>query len=180
MRPDITFRQKYIGCIIISLLFMCIFSILTLKAQTPTNFSGNWEFDKAKSDAGFVESTYDGTVVRHITQNASAIKFSDTYIHPDRPNFKTSDDSYTLDGKVKVEKHSVGTSKKSAKWSQDKKILTITNLDTQKLKGVLQDFLVVDSLKLSDDKLTLTIVQYSNNPVTRETTTNKVYNKKLK
>jgi hypothetical protein len=153
---------------------------MNLKAQTPTNFSGNWEFDKAKSDSGFVESKYDGTVVRHITQNSSTIKFSDTYIHPDNPDFNTASESYSLDGKEKIEKHGVGTSKKSAKWSQDKKILTITNLDTQTLKGVLQDFLVVDSLNLSDTQLTLTIVRYSKNPVTGETTTNKVYNKKKK
>jgi hypothetical protein len=180
MRPNRLFKQKYIGIVNISFIFMCIFSSITVKAQTPADFSGKWEFDKTKSDPGFVESKYDGIVIRQITQNSTTIKFSDTYIHPDRPDFKTAAESYTLDGKEKIEKHSVGTSKKSAKWSQDKKILVITNFDTQTLKGVSKDFLVVDSLKLSDNKFILTVVRYSKNPVTGETTTNKVYNKKLK
>jgi hypothetical protein len=153
---------------------------MNLKAQTPTNFSGKWEFDKTKSSPGFVESNYDGTVIMQIIQNSSTIKFYDTYIHPDRSDFKTSADSYTLDGKEKIEKSDIGTTKKSTKWSLDKKVLTITNFDTQPLDGVAQDFLLVDSLKLSDNKLTLTIVRYSKNPVTGETTTNKVYNKKKK
>ncbi|RPI06006.1 MAG: hypothetical protein EHM64_04560 [Ignavibacteriae bacterium] len=90
---------------------MLILSSINLNAQTPTNFSGKWEFDKTKSSPGFVESNYDGTVVRQITQNASTLKYFDTYIHPDRPDFKTTTDSYTLNGKEKIEKHSVGTSK---------------------------------------------------------------------
>jgi hypothetical protein len=178
MRPNRPFKQTHIALINLPILFMCIFSSITLQAQTPANFSGTWEFDKTKSDPGFVESKYDGSVVRHITQNSSSIKYSDTYIHPDRPDFNTASESYNLDGKEKIEKHSVGTSKKFTKWSQNKKILIITNLDTQKLKGVPKDFLVVDSLKLSDDTLTLTVVRYSKNPVTGETTTSKVYNKK--
>jgi len=178
MRPNRLFAQKHIGIITVSTMFMLHFSSMNVHAQTPTNFSGNWEFDKAKSDAGFVESTYEGTVVRHMSQNAATIKYSDTYIHPDRPDFNTASETYSLDGKEKVEKHSVGTSKKSAKWSQDKKVLIITNLDTQKLKGVPKDFLVVDSLKLSENKLTLTIIEYSKNPVRGETTARKVYSKK--
>jgi hypothetical protein len=72
----------------------------------------------------------------------------------------------------------MGTIKKSAKWTPDKKILIITYFNTQTLKGVSKDFLVVDSLKLSDNKQILTIVEYSKNPVTGETTTQKIYNKK--
>jgi len=178
MKPNRLFTQKYIGIVTVSIMIMLIFSGMNVQAQTPTNFSGNWEFDKAKSDSGFVESKYDGTVTRQVIQNSSVIKYNSTYIHPGRQDFHTAFESYTLDGKEKVEKHSVGTSKKSAAWSQDKKILTITNLDVQKVKGVLQNFLVVDSLKLSEDKQILTIVGYSKNPVRGETTAKKFYSKK--
>ena len=178
MKPNLHFTQKHIGSISVSFLFICIFSSLILKAQTPTNFSGKWEFNKTNSSPDFVESKYDGTVTRHIIQNSSVIKYNSTYIYPGRQDFSTAYESYTLDGKEKHEKYSMGTIKKSAKWTPDKKILIITYFNTQTLKGVSRDLLVVDSLKLSENKLTLTIVEYSKNPVTGETTAQKVYNKK--
>jgi hypothetical protein len=178
MKPNRFFRQDNNAIIIVSLIIMCIFSSITLKAQTPTNFSGKWEFDKTKSGPDFVESKYDGTVTRHVIQNSSVIKYNSAYIYPGRQDFHTAYESYTLDGKEKFEKYSMGTIKKSAKWTPDKKILIITYFNTQTLKGVSKDFLVVDSLKLSDNKQILTIVEYSKNPVTGETTTQKIYNKK--
>jgi hypothetical protein len=178
MEPNRLFRQNNIGSIIVSLLFMCFFSNITLKGQTPTNFSGKWEFDKTKSGPDFVESKYDGTVIRQVIQNSSVIKYKDTYIHPGRTDFSTAFESYTLDGKEKFEKYSMGTIKKSAKWTPDKKILIITYFNTQTIKGVSRDLLVVDSLKLSENKQIFTIVEYSKNPVTGETTAQKVYNKK--
>ncbi len=45
-------------------------------------------------------------------------------------------DIYKLYGKEQVTKHDVGTNKNSAKWSTDKKALTISNLDIQSLNGV--------------------------------------------
>lgn len=171
MRPKQFF--KHVPFILILLLLS-----INIKAQSPTNFSGKWQFDKAKSIIDKLEPDYDGTIVLVVTQNPTTISFSEIYTHPDRPEWKTAADSYKLDGKEQIKKSDIGTSKSSAKWSEDKKVLTITNLDTQKLKGVLQDFLIVDTYNLSDDGKTLTIERYRKNPVTGETKAKKVYLKK--
>jgi hypothetical protein len=157
---------------------MFLLSSIALKAQNPTNFSGKWEFDKTNSIPDQIEPNYEGTIIMEIMQDASTITFGETYIHPDRADWKTATESYKLDGKEHITKSNVGTNKNSAKWSQDKKVLTITNLDKQELKGVLQDFLVADSYSLSDDGKILTIERYRNNPVTGETNAKKIYLKK--
>jgi hypothetical protein len=178
MRPKRLFRQEQIAIINVSLSVIFLLSTMTLKAQTPTNFSGKWEFDKTKSKLSKIDISYDGTVILEITQNSTTITFGEIYIQPGSENWKTSTDSYTLDGKEQIKKDDLGTTKKSTKWSQDKKILTITNIETQTVEGVSNDYLVVDTHKLSDDGQTLTIESYSKNTVIGETTSKKVYHKK--
>jgi hypothetical protein len=161
----------------LSLILVFILSTLALKAQTPTNYSGKWQFDKAKSTPDKIEPDYDGTIILIITQNSTTITSSEIYKHPERSDWETAKDLYQLNGKEQVRKSSVGTNKRLAKWSEDKKVLSITNLDTQTLKGVLQDFLVIDTYKLSEDGKILTIERYRKNPVNGETNAQKVYNK---
>jgi hypothetical protein len=178
MRTKRLFRQTHIKIMKGLFTLMIFLSALTLKAQTPTNFSGKWQFDKLNSIPDQIEPDYDGTIIMEITQNATTISFDEIYIHTGRDDWKTATETYKLDGKEQITNSSIGTNKKSAKWSPDKKVLTITNLDKQKLKGVLQDFLVTDTYQLSDDGKTLTIERYRNNPVTGETNAKKVYLKK--
>ena len=177
MKPHRSYEERH--AVIINLLFVLLFlvSTTTVQSQTPTNFSGKWEFDTTRSSSGMLETTYGGTVILQINQNPSSISFSEIWKKKGNSDYKTSADAYNLDGKEKIRKSDIGTSKKSAKWSQDKKILTITNLDTQKLKGVLQDFLVVDTYTLSDGGRTLTMERSSKNPVQGEKTAKKVYSK---
>jgi hypothetical protein len=156
----------------------CFISTATLYSQTPANFSGQWLYEKARSSPDTLEPKFDGTVILQIAQNASSIAFSEIYKQAGSPDFKTAADTYSLDGKEKIRKGNMGTSKKSAKWSQDKKVLTITNLETQTLEGVTQDFLRVESLKLSDDGRTLMLERYDKNPVTGEGRVKKLYSKK--
>ncbi len=146
-------------------------------AQTPTNFAGKWKFDKTKSSLDLIESTYDGTVILKVTQNASTIAFTEVWQKPGNADFETAADSYKLDGKERTTKSSVGTTKTTAKWSPDKKVLTITNIDIQVVKGVSQEFYVADTYTLSDDGLTLTVDRASRNPVTGKTSAKKVYRK---
>ena len=113
-----------------------------------------------------------------ITQSASTIAFSEVYKKQGSADFKTAPDTYSLDGKEKVKKDETGISRKSTKWSQDKKVLTITNHDTPSLEGVAQDFLIVDSYKLSDDGRTLMLERYYKNPVYGEARVKKLYSKK--
>jgi hypothetical protein len=146
-----------------------------LNAQSPVNFSGKWQYDKANSDKDKFDSDYDGTIILEINQNNDSISFSETYIYPDRPEWKTSADTYKFDGKEEITKSSVGTSKKSAKWSPDKKLLTITNVDTQTVKGVLQEFIIIDTYSLSADRKTLHLERYRKNYVTGETKSKKLF-----
>jgi hypothetical protein len=161
-----------------SFIIYFMMNAMFINAQTPTDFSGNWLFDKSISSPEMLESTYPGTVVLKIEQNAGTISFSDTWSNPGSDDWTTAVESYNLDGKEKITKHEVGTNKNSAKWSKDKKLLTITNLDTQKLKGVMQDFLVVDTYSLSENGQTLTIERYSKNPVKGEGNGKKIYHRK--
>lgn len=169
-------RNNLIRTLALAVLFSLVTSLVG--AQTPTSYSGKWEFDKAKSKLFKPDVSFDGTVIMKIVQTSTTITFGETYIQPGSPDWSTSTDSYNLDGKEYIKKDDIGTSKKSAKWSQDKKILLITNSDTQTLNGVPSDFLMADSYKLSDDGLTLTIERYRKNKVTGETTSKLVYHKK--
>ena len=178
MKTNEPFRENRMASINALLILLFLLTALIPKAQTPTNFSGKWEYDKAQSSSGTVESNYDGSVIRQITQNPTKITYGDIYIRPGSTEWKTSTVTYDLNGKEKITKHDVGTNKCIAKWSADKKVITITNTDTQSLKGVLQDFLVVDSFKLSENGKTLTIERYSKNSVTGETKAKIVYHKK--
>jgi hypothetical protein len=162
----------------VSLLLLVLLSSAALRAQTPTNYSGRWEFDKTKSSPGTVHANYPGTVTRHITQNASVLTYRDIYVQPGSKDWKTADESYKLDGKEQIKKDGTTTRKKSAQWSQDKKSLTLTYAETYIERGVAKELLVAESYKLSDDGKTLTIDTFSKNQVTGETKTNSVYSKK--
>jgi hypothetical protein len=149
-----------------------------IAAQTPSNFSGKWVFDKEKSSPGLLESGFDGTVTRQITQNSTTLSYADIYVRKGSDDWKTSEEPFNLDGKETIKKGSFSTIKKSAKWSEDKKSLTLTYIDTQVAKGVSEDFLTAESYKLTDGGLTLLIETYSKNPVKGESKTQKIYHKK--
>lgn len=178
MKTKQLFRQGHLITMNLPIILIFLLTTVVLNAQNPTNFSGRWQFDKLKSIPDQIEPDYEGTIIMEITQDASTITFGETFIHPDRPDWKTATETYRLDGKEQVTKSGVGTNKNSAKWSPDKKILIITNLDRQESKGVMQDFLVTDSYQLSDDGKVLTIERYRKNPVTGETNAKKIYQKK--
>ncbi|MHC1704516.1 MAG: hypothetical protein AB9846_11460 [Tenuifilaceae bacterium] len=178
MKHNQLFRYGFIEIIRVSIIFVFLLTSITLYAQTPTNYSGKWEFDKTNSILDRVEPNYEGTIILEITQNATTITFIEVYKQPGSPDFKSAPESYKLDGKEQIKTSDIGTNKNSAKWSADKRVLTITNTDTQTLDGALKDFIVIDNYKLSDDKKTLTIERYRKNPVTGETKSKKVYVKK--
>jgi hypothetical protein len=179
----INMKKKHFCCtsqssiLSVLIIFMFFTSAVILKAQTQPDFSGKWIFDKTQSSAGLVESGYEGAVVRKIIQNPTTITFSDVYLHPDRDEWETATDSYNLDGQEQIIKRSIGTTKKTAAWSEDKKILTLTNFDSQTHGGVTNEYLVKDSYSLSENGLVLTVERYSKNPVAGDTTAKKVYNK---
>jgi len=178
MRPNRIFKQGRIVAINVSLIAILLLSSMALNTQKPVNFSGSWQFNRAKSDLDKLDSGYSGNIILKITQTPTTIAFSEIYKQQGSPDWETAIESYNLDGKERTTTHKdIGTNKKTAKWSDDKQSLTITNIDTQSLKGVPQDFTVIDKYTLSADGKTLTIERYRKNPVTGESKAIKIYSK---
>jgi hypothetical protein len=178
MRQKWLFRPGHTAIVNVSLVLVFLLSSVALKDQSQTNLSGKWEFDKTESSPGTVHSKYDGTVTRKITQNSSTITYCDIYTRKGSNDWKTADELFRLDGKEQIKKDGANSRKKSAKWSQDKKVLTLTYRETYTEEGISKELLVAESYKLSDDGKTLTIETYSKNQVTGETKTKSVYQKK--
>jgi hypothetical protein len=178
MIPDRLVRKSQNAMITVSLFVLFLSSTTTLNAQIPTNFSGKWEFDKTKSNLTKIDVSYDGTVILEIIQDPARITFAEIYRSAGSPDWKTSTDVYTLDGKEHSKKDDRGTRTKTAKWSPDKKFLAITNIDRQTAHGVTKEFIGLDTLTLSDNGRTLTIDKYYKNPVTGDMTAKKIYHKK--
>lgn len=162
----------------VSLISMFLLFSMTVKAQIPINFSGKWEFDKAKSSPDLLDSKYDGIVTRQITQTASTIAYRDIYVQKGSNDWATLDEIFNLDGKEQVKKDNSGTLKKSTNWSQDTNVLTLIILLTYSENGVSKETLISESYKLSDEGKTLTIESYSKDPITGETKNKAVYHKK--
>ena len=146
----------------------------SLKAQTTANFTGNWELDKTKSKLNETDEAYPGTRILHIFQTSSMLIMHSTYSQPGNDDFNTSNDTLNLQGKVKIEKVYDQTRKVTANWSSDKKTLTYKNIS---ISNSSDSAIVMQSYKLSDDKLTLTVEMYGKNKV-REVKSIEVYNKK--
>jgi hypothetical protein len=147
-------------------------------AQTPANFAGQWEFDRANSKPGRFDHKYDGTESMQITQNAATLSYLVLYRKAGNPDFKTTTETYYLDGKERIEKKSSHTTKTTAKWSADKKVLSVKILETEINKGVTKDYFTSYSFKLSDDGRTLFFEKYHKNDITGESTANMIYRKK--
>jgi hypothetical protein len=179
MRPNQIFSPRHLAIIGASLISMFLMSSATLKAQTPINFSGKWEYDKAKSSPGTDNAKYNGTVVRQITQTASTIACRDIYIQKGINDWSTSDDVYNLDGKEEIDKSDPNDIiTKSVIWSQDQKSLTLSYKSTYIEQGVSKESLISGTYKLSDDGKTLTIEEYSKDAIRGEIKTTSVYHKK--
>lgn len=148
----------------------------TASSQAQVNFSGTWNFDKARSSPESDQAKYPGTVVRVITQSATNFTYVDTYRQPGTSDW-SSKEVFRLD-KKEVETDGTGTSTKSVTWSSDKKTLTLTLVSTYVEKGIKKELMIADAHSLSSDGKTLTVNRLFKNPVTGETRTTFVYRKK--
>ena len=179
MKPIQPFSCTHNSIIKLSLISFLLLSSLTLIAQTPTNFSGKWEFDKTRSDKDETgDASFDGTIVLEINQNSNLITFTSTFFLPGKEGIVMPLDSFLLDGKVTTDNGGTGPAKKFAVWSEDKKILTTNSIMTDSVDGVKQDFLTAMSYKLSDDRKTLFIDEFYKSKLNGEKTIKKVYKKK--
>lgn len=154
--------------------FLFAVHVSSVKAQT--NFTGNWELDKAKSKLDEPDGSFNGRRILHISQNALIITMSETYIQPGAENYNSEKDTLYLDGKTRTEKVFDEIRKISTSWSQDKRTLIHKDIGKSTLNPS-DSTVMSESFKLSDDNLTLTIDIHGKNS-TREIKSTEVYNKK--
>lgn len=171
------FIQGNIQIINFSIFLLILMSATTLRAQTPTDYSGKWAFDLANSNLGEGAKYWVGEEVLDITQDSFSLKIAKTFIRAGSADLKNAA-TYTLDGMEKITKEDFGTTTMSAKWSADNKMVTVSTLITTTGSGITKDYLVTDTYKLSDNSQTLIIESYSKNDATGERTLTLVYHKK--
>jgi hypothetical protein len=180
MKPDKLFRHKSISIVKLSLLSLLLLFSISLNGQLPTNYSGKWEFDKAKSDKDETgDASFNGTIILEIKQNSTEITFISTYTVPGKKAIVIPSGTFFIDGKVTTNNGGTGPAKEFVKWSPDKKILTTNSVMTDSIDGVAQDFLTANTYKLSEDGKTLFIEEFHKSKLNGEKTIKKVYKKKL-
>jgi len=134
-----------------------------LGAQVPANFSGTWAFDQSKSNLG--GSQYFIAVLK-ITQTATMLTIESTAKRQGSDDF-ISTDKFTLDGKEITTKESYATRRIAAKWSEDKKSLTITTIMT--LMDTKEEYRTDDTYHVAEDGKTLTLTNVFKNPKAKGT-----------
>lgn len=150
---------------------MVLFSSLAI-AQTPVNMSGKWAFDISKSDPGKGGSFPYGDITYNITQNSTSISMEEITKRPGAETITTIE-TFSLDGKAILEKGDYGLTKRTAKWSEDKKNLILTTIMTVDSKDYCDDATYI----LSDEALKLTVQHKFRNPM-GESSVIQVFNKK--
>jgi len=150
------------------LVLALILSASGLYAQSPSDFSGTWVFDISKSNAGEGSSFGSSDITHIISQDPSTISIEEII-----GQTNIGRNIFTLDGKETTEQQGSMKIKKSAAWSQDKKMLTLIEIRTIDAKDYRSD----DAYSLSDNGLVLTVQSVIQGPGFK-TTTIWVYNKK--
>ena len=168
--------NEFIKTLVFSLLAI---SSLTLKAQTPTSFTGKWEFDKTNSDKDNTgDASVKGTIILEIIQTSDTITFSSTIFLPGRDGFRMRPDKFPANGDVIQDNSGSDPAKKFVKWSADKKTLTTNYIMTATIDGAKQDFITTNTYNLNDDGKTLVVVEFNKSLLNGEKTVKKIYRKK--
>lgn len=147
-------------------LMLCFLLLNTFVLNAQSDFSGTWNLDHSKSDAAFRD--YEVTVV--ITQTAQNFTVEQTLIMKSGEKTTMPAVSYTLDGKEVAKEEQGGNDRLSAKWSPDKKSLTVKFVRT--MEG--NDYGSLTVYNLSDDGRILTV---KSSDLTGESPMVQVYNK---
>ncbi|MBL7846340.1 MAG: hypothetical protein JNL40_02635 [Cyclobacteriaceae bacterium] len=161
----------------INVFILLIFFIAPLYAQVPANFAGQWEYDKAASKPGVIARDYPGKEFIQITQNSATFSYLLLYRMEGNPDFKTTTETYYLDGKERIEKKGTYSIKKTATWSPDKKVLTLITIQSEESKGIVEEYLTRDIYQLSADGRTLSIDKMMKSKKTGENVAMMVYHK---
>lgn len=179
MKPIQPFRFKRKPIIKLSFILLFLLSTLSLIAQTPANYSGKWEFDKARSDRDQTgDASFNGIIMLEISQTTTVITSTSTFFLPGKDGIKMPPQSFSLGGTVETGKGGTGPVKTFVKWSADKKSLTTNSVMTDSIDGVPQEFLTAMTYRLSEDGKTLFIDEFHKSKLNGEQTIKKVYKKK--
>jgi hypothetical protein len=179
MNQNHTYKNRLIEMIKTIFISLFIISSMALNAQTPVNFSGQWEFDKARSDKDVRgDASFDGVIIMEIKQDAESISFTNTFILPGKDGRTYRPQTYLLDGTVTNDDTGTDPAIKYSEWSQDKKILTTIIVMTATLDGEAQEFLYTMTYTLSEDGKTLFVDDFRKSKLNGEKTIKKVYSKK--
>ena len=174
--PNSKRQNEIIKTLLISLF---IISSLALNAQTPTNFSGKWEFDKTNSDKDERgDASFNGTIILEIKQNSDTITFTNTFFLPGKDGRTLRPDKFLANEKVTQDNSGSDPAKKFVKWSPDKKVLTTNYIMTATIDGVAQDFVTTKTYKISEGGKTLVVVEFNKSKLNGEKTVKKTYKKK--
>ena len=152
-----------------SLILTILISASGIYGQSPADFSGVWTQDNVKSDDFYK----DFNITCTIKQSLNEITFDETFFSKSGEKITSKTESYTLDGKETSVEEQGGINKKSAKWSADKKTLTITNTRTvgSEVYGSHRNY------SLSGNNRVMTIITTDANPLTG-LKVNQIFNKK--
>lgn len=151
MRSNFTnFRSRQV---MILSLFAVLFMIPSgAFAQNPVNFSGTWALNESKSNLGEGGSRMVSQKIV-IVQDAATLSLARTFTTQDGD--REMKESYTLDGKESVNPI-FNTSKKSiAKWSDDKKTLTVSSVMVFEANGENIEIKTTEVYTLAGSVLTI-------------------------
>jgi hypothetical protein len=176
MKTIYLYKTRIQGSLYLSLIILFLLDTTIAQAQTPANFTGNWELDKTRSKLNEPQASYPGSRILHINQNASMLIMSETYAQAGSEDFNTSKDTLKLDGQLKIRKVYDDTRKITCSWSGDKKTLIYLEVGTSG-KNPSDSTRMSASFSLSEDLQSLTIERYGKNKL-REIKSTEVYIKK--
>ncbi|MGD0342864.1 MAG: hypothetical protein ABSA76_14270 [Bacteroidales bacterium] len=163
MKPNRLSSPRHLAIVFASFISFFLLSSATLKAQAPVNFSGKWAYDKSKSNTDKGSLFTEGDEILVITQDATSISVERTLIRPGSDNL-TSTDKFNLEGKEIIEKSDTETTKRTAKWSADKNVLTLTTIITFDPSVSTVEYRTDDNYKLTDNGKLLTLESISKSP----------------
>jgi hypothetical protein len=155
---------------------MLIVFSLNLYSQSPANFTGKWEFDKAGSDKDERgDASFDGKIILEINQNSETITFTNTFFIPGKDGKTLRPDSYLINGDITKDDTGIDPAIKFVKWSEDKKVLSTQYVMTATIDGTAQEFLTAKTYKLGEDGKTLLVEELKKSLLNGEKTIKKVY-----
>jgi hypothetical protein len=152
---------------VLAILSFIVVSSLQVNGQV--NFSGVWIQDNEKSDDFYKNFN----ITASINQTDKEISIVSDFFSKDGEKITTMSESFSLDGKETSVEEQGGINRKSAKWSADKKTLTVTNTRTVGTE-VFGSYI---AYTLSANGKVLTLITTDANPLTGLKVT-QVFNKK--